>query len=167
MDRRYSPIVDMYGTAQSGASARRKSRIWLFVFLPLAALIVFESVHPTMRLRPALPPSFAGENYARDAKQQGLPNQQAQACWDYARNSLQGTYPYGTKLPYHPLPAINGKLGKASSTKELCWQKLRHAWTQPTTWVRSYKWSTEWATNPHSPFRKAAHNVLIQLDIAS
>jgi hypothetical protein len=166
MDKRYSPIVDMYGAVPDAPSPRGKDRFWLYVLLTIVSFFAIESIRPVMRLRPTPPPSVVGNSLSHDGDQIASQQRMARGCWDYAITSLQNVYPYGSDLPRDPPPRISHRNGTSSVVSALCWPRLRVAWTQSESWVRSYEWSTDWATNPRSPFRQAIHNALNRVGIA-
>jgi hypothetical protein len=165
MDRRYSPIIDMYGAAPEGHPPRRKSHTWLYVLLTIVAFFAFASIRPVMRLRPDPPPSVVGARQAPAKASQGSQMRMAKACWDFAIVSVQEVYPYGRDLPKNPPPALTRKLGKVSDLSALCWPGLRTAWSQPESWVRSYGWSTDWITSPDGPVQRTIFNILNQFGI--
>lgn len=160
MDRRSSPITDMYGATPEEPSPRRKSRTWLYVLLTIAGFFVFESIQPVMRLRPDPPPAVVGANLNQGKPPDASQMRMARACWDYAITSLQDIYPYGQDLPRKPPPALNRKIIGVSAISELCWPRLRNAWSQPGSWVRSYEWSTDWLTNPDGPLQRTIFKIL-------
>lgn len=166
MDKRYSPIIGMNGAAPEDHSPRRKSHPWLYVLLTIAGFLVFESIQPVMRLRPDPPPSVVGANPNPGESSHESRMRTARACWDYAIASVQDVYPYGRNLPINPPPALKSKSGKASATSTLCWPRLRNAWGRPESWVRSYEWSTDWLTNPDSPFQRTIFNMLNRVGIS-
>jgi hypothetical protein len=160
MDRRYSPIIDMYGAASEDPSPRQKSHTWLYVLLTIAGFFVFESIRPVMRLRPDPPPSVMGASLNDHSAPNESQRRMAQTCWDYAAASLQDFYPYGRGLPQTPPPRLNDTSGKTSPITTLCWPRLRNAWTQRGSWVRSYEWSTDWLTSPDGPFQQTIFKIL-------
>ena len=165
MDRRSSPITDMYGITPEDYPPPRKSYTWLYVLLTIAGFFVFESIQPVMRLRPDPPPSVVGAGLNPNEASHESQMRTARACWDYAIASVQDVYPYGRDLPGNPPSGSKGKSGKASAISELCWPRLRNAWGQPESWVRSYEWSTDWLTDPNGPFQQAIFNVLNRFKI--
>ena len=166
MDRRSSPLVDIYDTPPNDPSLRGKSRAWLYILLTIVAFFALESIRPVMRLRPAPPPSVLGETPAHAGGQHGSQHHLSQACWDYAVASLQNAYPYGTDLPHDPPPRVSRRIATSSAIGNICWPGLRKAWTRPESWDRSYEWSADWATDPHSPFRETIHEALARLGLA-
>jgi hypothetical protein len=166
MDRRNSPIVDIYEATPNDPSLRGKSLAWLYILLTIVAFFALESIRPVMRLRPAPPAYVLGETLSHAGNQHDSQHPMSQACWDYAVTSLQNVYPYGSDLPHDPPPTVSRRITTSSAVGELCWPGLRKAWTQPESWGRSYEWSADWATDPHSPFRESIHNALVRLGLA-
>jgi hypothetical protein len=166
MDRRSSPIADLYGVSPEDYSPRRNSHAWLYVLLTIAGFFIFESVQPVMRLRPDPPPSVIGTILNPAGASQESQMRTARTCWDYAVASVQDVYPYGKDLPRNPPSWFNGKSGKPSGTTEVCWPRLRNAWVQRESWVRSYEWSIDWLTNPNGPFQQALFDILNMFGIS-
>ncbi|HEX5412621.1 MAG TPA: hypothetical protein VFZ27_12290 [Terriglobia bacterium] len=151
MDRRYSPISDMYGMAPDGPFRRRKTRTWIYVLLTIAGFFALQSIQPVMRLRPDPPQSLGGASLSPVDLAHASQPQIARACWDYAVASVQNVFPYGGDLPTSPPAPLVRRRGNASAVDLQCWPGLRRAWKQPQSWVRSYKWSTAWVTDPNGP----------------
>ena len=155
----------MYGASAEDYSPRRKSHTWLYVLLTIAGFFVFGSIQPVMRLRPDPPPSVVGASLNPGESSHESQMRTARVCWDYAIASVQDVYPYGTDLPRNPSSALKSKSGKASAISALCWPRLRNAWNQPRSWVRTYEWSTDWLTNPDSPLQRTIFNILNRLGL--
>jgi hypothetical protein len=166
MDRRYSPITDLYGTEAENEPPRRGGHAWFYVLLALAGLFVFESIRPVMHLRSDPPPSVIGARLNEDASQYQSQLRMARACWDYAIHSVQDIYPYGGSLPNEPPPRLKGSSRKPTALSALCWPRLRVAWTQPESWERKYEWSTDWITDPNSSFQQTLHNIMNRLGVS-
>ncbi|HZT69920.1 MAG TPA: hypothetical protein VFC10_09285 [Terriglobia bacterium] len=160
MDKRYSVIADMYGTAPTDDIPTRYGRGWLFVLLVLAVVFVILSIRPIKRLRPDPPPSVLGTRAYQGQTENESRGRMARACWDYAIETVQKTYPFGQNLPEHPPSRFSGPNGQSSAISLLCWPRLRVAWTQKDSWVQSYEWSTDWITDPDGPIHRAIHTVL-------
>ena len=160
MDRRYSPIIDLYGAAPEDPTPGRKSHTWLYVLLTITGFFVFESVRPVMHLRPDPPPSVVSASHNDNGTQNESQVRMAQACWDFAIASVQDVYPYGKELPQSPPSRLNNTSGKTSAITTVCWPRLRNAWSQRESWVRSYEWSTDWLTSPDGPFQKTIFKIL-------
>lgn len=165
MDRRYSPITDLYGTAPQDKTPRRRSRAGLYLLMGLAGFFIFQSIQPVMRLRPDPPPSVVGARLNDNASRDQYQLQMARACWEYAVDSVQNLYPYGSYLPKAPPKAARSRNLRPTALSELCWPRLRNAWTQSASWKRSYQWSTDWMANPDSSFRQIVNKVLDALGI--
>lgn len=165
MDRRYSPITDLYGTAPQDTPPRRRSRTGLYLLLAVAGFFVFESVQPVMRLRPNPPPSVVGARLNDSTLRHHSQLRMAHACWAYAIDSVQDLFPYGSSLPKDPPPSARSGILKPTAIGELCWPRLRNAWPRPDSWKRSYEWNTGWITNPDSSFRKAVDRALSALGV--
>ena len=162
MSRRYSPIKDLYGVSPPEETPRRRGRVWLLVLLVLAGLFVYQSIRPVTRLRPDPPLAFMGAKLNASGAEDHSQERMARACWDYAIQYLQDSYPFGDRLPESP------SLGfvKAPEIRIQCWPRLRQAWTRPESWVRSYQWNTNWLTNPHSSFQKNLRNLWDELGVS-
>lgn len=167
MDRKYSPIHDLYGVAPDDSSDRRKNRTWLYVLLTIAGFFVLQSVQPVMRLRQQPPQSIVDASLSPGELPDASQLQAASACWDYAVASVQNVFPYGGDLPTNPPPPLVNGPGKASAVGVQCWPRLRKVWSQPQYWVRSYRWSTEWLTDPDGPVQGTISHLLNWLGIRS
>lgn len=163
MSRPYSPINDLYGVAPPKEPRRSRGRGWLFVLLVLAGLFVYESVRPVMRLRPNPPPIVVGAKLKAGGSEDGSQERMARACWDYAIQYLQDSYPFGQPLPESPSLGF----GKTPKIRALCWPRLQQAWLQESSWARSYQWNTDWLTDSHSSFRKTLRAFLNDLGASS
>lgn len=143
MDRRYSPITDLYGPASEETPPKRGSHTSIYVLLTLAGLFVFESLVPVMRLRSQPPAAFAGAHAGADQSKTLI----TRACWKFGVESVQGVYPYGQGLPESVPPRLQGLTEKDSDFRSRCWPRLRDAWTRPESWVEKYEWDTTWITD--------------------
>jgi hypothetical protein len=162
MDRRSSPITDLYGASPEDYSPRRKSHTGLYVLLTITGFFVFGSIQPVMRLRPDPPPSVIGASLSPGEASHSSQMRTARACWDYAIASVQDVYPYGRDLPRNPPSDFKSKSGIGA----LCWPRLRNAWSRPESWVRTYEWTTDWLTNPDGPFQRTIFNILNRFSIS-
>ena len=160
MDRRYSPITDLYGPAPEEKPPRHGSNTGLYLLLAVICLFVYESLQPVMRLRSDPPPSVVGTRLSQDDPQYESQLQMARACWNYAIESVQNAYPFGKSLPESVPPRLKDVTGNASDLSLRCWPRLRNAWTQPESWVKKYEWDTSWITDPNSPFRQTLHKII-------
>jgi hypothetical protein len=161
MDRRYSPISDLYGPAPEEKPQKRSSNSWLYVLLALVGFFVFESLVPVMRLRSAPPAAFTG---AQAGAVQSKPLM-TRACWEFGVKFVQNAYPYGRRLPDSLPPGLKGRTEKDTDFRSRCWPRLRDAWTQPGSWVEKYKWDTSWVTDPNDWFQQTLHKALTILGI--
>ena len=166
MDRRSSPINDLYGISPEDHSPPRKSHALLYLLLTAAGLFAFESIQPVMRLRPDPPPAVIGTSLDPDEAAHDSQIQMARVCWDYAIASVENVYPYGMELPRNPPIGSKSKSGKATAVSTLCWPRLRNAWSRRESWVRSYRWSTDWLTNSDSHFQRTIFDILNKLSAA-
>jgi len=167
MDKRYSVIGDMYGTAPTDDIPTRHGRGWLFVSLVLVVVFVILSIRPVKRLRPDPPPSVLWTSPYQNQTHYESQVRMARACWDYAIETVQTVYPFGQNLPEHPPSRLSGLNGQPSAISLLCWPRLRVAWTQKDSWVQSYEWSTDWITDPNGPVQHAIRTVLNYLGFYS
>jgi len=163
MNRRYSPISDMYGVPPDDPSTRRKSRVWRYVLLIVAVYFIFQSIQPVMRLRPSPLQSVVGANVSPGELADKPQLQRAKTCWDYAVASVQDVFSYGGNLPANPPAPLVRIPARASARGAQCWLRLRQAWTQPQSWVRSYRWSTEWITDATGPVQGTISHALNRL----
>ena len=161
MDRRYSPISDLYGPAPDDTPRKRGGRTWLYVLLILAGLFVFESLVPVMRLRSEPPSAFAGAQAEGDQSQ----SQITRACWNYGIESVQHAYPYGRGLPDNLPARLKGQTERDLDFRSRCWPMLRDAWTRPESWVEKYEWDTSWVTDPNDWLQQTIRKVLTILGI--
>lgn len=165
MDRRYSPISDMYGVAPDDPSRRRKNRTWLYVLLTIAGYFVFQSIQPVMRLRPNPPQFLIDAKLSPGELAHGSQMKIANSCWNYAIASVQNLFPYGGDLPANPPTSLVSIPREISAMGVECWPSLRKAWGEPQSWVRSYKWSTGWITDTEGPVQRALSHTLNWLGI--
>lgn len=140
MDRRYSPITDLYGTTPPEKPRRDRGYGWLIVLLVVGGVFVTESLQIGMRLRSVPPPGFVGARLHSDETAYHAQERMAQDCWDYAVQHLQDKYPYGQLLPESPTVGVL----KAPAIRIQCWPRLQRAWTQKESWKRTYRWNTDW-----------------------
>lgn len=160
MDKRSSPITDLYGTASQGGVPKRGGHTWLWVLLILVGFFVFQSLRAEMRLRSDPPASVVGARLNSTDAEYRSQVRMARACWDYAIHSLQDNYPYGQSLPRRPPHSASNSVGKATPISVQCWTRLRSAWTRRESWVEKYEWDTSWISNPKSSFRETVQNAI-------
>jgi hypothetical protein len=67
---------------------------------------------------------------------------------------IQWKYTYGVRLPDSPPEQFqpNTQLAPGSepisSSRVRYWHRLQRVWLQPSSWVTSQTWSTDWLTMP-------------------
>jgi hypothetical protein len=166
MDRRYSPIEDLYGATPGNEPSKYWRHVLLFVLLASAVLFVYNSIQVVMRLRPDPPPAVVGARLNSDGAGYRSQEQMARACWDYAVEYLQTQYPFGQSLPKSPPPGHNNRTGNPSAISVQCWPRLRAVWTQQDSWVKSYEWTADWITNPQGFFMRTLHHIVDFLNVA-
>ena len=165
MDRRSSPIIDTVGASSANGSSRYWRNVLLFVLLVLAGVFFYNSVNVVMRLRPDPPPFVVGARLSPDEAAYRSQERMARACWDYAIESVQKDYPFGQSLPKNPPRKSGNRTRNPSAISVLCWPMLRVAWTRQESWVKSYRWNTDWITSSQSPFQRTLHRILDFLDV--
>lgn len=159
MDRRSSPISDLYGTTPQDRTPKRHGHAWFWILLALAGFFVIESIRPVMVLRPDPPQSVVGPTVNSNRAELRAQKRTARACWDYAIQSLQNKYPYGRSLPLRPPHAPANPAEGPTALSVVCWPRLRGVWKKRDSWKEKYEWDTSWMTNPHSSFQKTVRNV--------
>lgn len=133
---------------------RRADRI-LIIALP-AALFVYASTRPVLRLQGTMPAQFADIRPSVSAAQRAEEERIAGAYWNCAVTLMQWRYTYGSPLPEDPpddfqIDAADAVFQRdAASSRLLYWQRLRRVWTLPQAWEASREWSTHWLTQPVS-----------------
>jgi len=163
MDRRYSPITDLYGLSPRDEPPEKKGYGWLIVLLVLAGLFVYESISPVMQLRPNPPAVFVGARLNSDESAYHAQQRMARECWEYAIQQLQDVYPYGQPLPRSPTFG----LVKAPAIRIQCWPRLQHVWTMDESWMRSYEWSTGWLTDRQGALQETLRRLWDYLRMAT
>ena len=124
----------------------------LFLLITASLLGVYLWKPPVMQLQPEAPAEFIEQNPDWSAKRRAREEEVAQAYWHVAVASLQQRYPFGRELPADPpsefqvdkqyAPAGGAKA--FSETRARCWEKLRHIWVQPQSWVVRDDGNTRW-----------------------
>lgn len=165
VDRRSSPIIDTDETPSANGSPRYWRNVLLSVLLVLAGVFFYNSIYVVMRLRPDPPPFVIGAKLSSDKAAYRSQVGMARGCWDYAIGSVQKDYPFGRSLPKNPPPRFKNGTRNPSEVSVLCWPRLRVAWTRRESWVRSYRWNTQWITNSQRSFRRTLHRILEFLDV--
>jgi hypothetical protein len=117
-----------------------------------AALFVYLSTRPLMRLQADAPPQFLDAN-ARSRHRAGE-ERVARAYWNCAVTFVQWRHSYGSPLPQDPTDdfRIDARTYGADAASEASrlhyWNKLREAWLLPASWRQSREWSTAWIIDP-------------------
>lgn len=131
---------------------RRYDRL-LIVLVP-AALFVYASFRPHVRLRASMPPQFVDVQPNARPAQRAAEEHLAQAYWKCVLTEIQWKYTYGSLLPETPPEEFRPSLQLApgsepvASSRVRYWRRLQQVWLQPSSWVTSREWSTAWLTQP-------------------
>ncbi len=127
----------------------------LIIAVP-AALFVYASTRPVIRLSPDMPPGFAEVPPHASPQQRAAEEHIAQAYWNQAVTLIQWRYSYGSPLPVEPpddfqIGAQSAGTAKTARDSQLrYWLRLRRFWDVPSTWTTSHEWNTHWLTDPIS-----------------
>ena len=160
MRNEYSVINDLYGTETARRQPKRESSLGLVIFLALAGMFLYESVHPVMRLQSEPPPLFLKGMSARRAMKSGYQDTVARSYWGVAADYVSTKYSYGQLLPSNPPADFTTTVGDDYATRDLYWQRLRGLWNQPEVWVRSYYLDTGWIDSALGSLGKVVRNYL-------
>jgi len=144
MSSTYSVINELYGVEPARQEPQRKSALGLVIVMLLGGMVLYESVHPVMRLRSEPPPAFLKSRASRKATATQAQENIAQSYWSTAAEYVSEKYPYGEALPSHPPEGFTLAMGGDYATSSLYWQRLRGLWGQRDMWVRSYQLNTGW-----------------------
>lgn len=131
----------------------RKIDRFLLVLIP-AALFVYLSTRPMMRLQADAPPEFLGPSAVARFNRRQAEDRVARAYWDCAVSLVQWEHTYGTPLPEYPPDDFRidvktyGSDAASQPTRLRYWNKLRETWLLPISWRQSREWSTAWLTEP-------------------
>jgi hypothetical protein len=156
----YSPINDIYGTESALPQPRREKSAWPVILLALAAIFLYESVHPVTRLRSDPPPEFVKAPANPRASLAAGQENTARAYWNLAAESVSERYSYGDTLPKTPPRDFTLASGADYGTSAVYWQRLRELWNQQTIWVTSYQLNTNWIPELLDSSRDFARNYL-------
>lgn len=134
---------------------KRKRRGWgRWVFAVVVALLfVYSSVRTVRRLRSNPPRSFYDYSLNRNKEDRQHERDVAQAYWQVAVRRIQTHYAPEAQLPSDPPPAFRIVHTGRHPEKDMVagrtryWYRLREVWSQPESWVVSYRWDTEWVGN--------------------
>jgi hypothetical protein len=126
----------------------------LLILIVPAALFVYLSTRPHVRLRADMPPQFVDIPAAAGAKQREAEERLAREYWNCALTVIQWKYTHGLQLPDSPpeqfwastqLPPGSEPV---SSSRVRYWHRLQRVWLQPSSWVTVQTWNTDWLTKP-------------------
>jgi hypothetical protein len=124
----------------------------LLILIVPAALFVYLSTRPHVRLRADMPPQFVDIPASAGPKQREAEERLAREYWSCALTVIQWKYTYGVRLPDSPPEQFqpNTQLAPCSepisSSRVRYWHRLQRVWLQPSSWVTSQTWSTDWLT---------------------
>jgi len=144
MSNSYSVINDLYGVEPARQEPRRQGVLGLVVVMFLGGMVLYESVHPVMRLRSEPPPTLLKSRKTLKAAATRGQVHISQSYWSAAAEYVAEKYPFGETLPTRPPEGFTMAMGSDFATSNLYWQKLRGLWDQPDMWVRSYQLDTGW-----------------------
>lgn len=125
---------------------------FLFVVVPLG-FFIYASTRPLNHLKAVVPPGFVDTQTQTGPAQRAAEEQVAQAYWNCALTYVQWQYSYGAALPVAPSDEfrLNGNtapVAEPDASRLRYWNRLRQAWLEPSSWVSSREWSTDWFTAP-------------------
>jgi hypothetical protein len=124
----------------------------LLILIVPAALFVYLSTRPHVRLRADMPPQFVDIPASAGAKQREAEERLAREYWSCALTVIQWKYTYGVRLPdsppeqFQPSTQLAHGSEPISSSRVRYWHRLQGVWLQPSSWVTSQTWSTDWLT---------------------
>lgn len=126
----------------------------LLILIVPAALFVYASSRPQVRLRAEMPPDFVDVQATADPARRATEEPLAQQYWDCALTSIQWKYTYGSPLPDTPPEEFRVNTTPtpgsepASSSRLRYWHRLQQVWLLPSAWKTTREWSTDWLTEP-------------------
>lgn len=132
---------------------RRKIDRLLIVIVPVG-LFIYMSTRPHVRLRADMPPEFVDIQTSASRKQRAAEESLAREYWSLALTDIQWKYTYGSPLPDSPPEQFRVRVQTAQgsdpsgSSQARYWRQLQKVWLQPSSWVTSRDWSTDWLTKP-------------------
>jgi hypothetical protein len=132
---------------------RRKLDRLLLIIVP-AAVIVYASTRPQVRLRVEMPPEFVDLSPSMSSKKETAERKLAEQYWTCVLTNIQWKYTYGSPLPDVPPEdfrlgeSANGHSASAASSRLRYWHKLRQVWLMPSAWTKSRNWSLRWLITP-------------------
>ena len=124
----------------------------LLILIVPAALFVYLSTRPHVRLRADMPPQFVDIPASAGPKQREAEERLAREYWSCALTVIQWKYTYGARLPdsppeqFQPSTQLAHGSEPVSSSRVRYWHRLQGVWLQPSSWVTSQTWSTDWLT---------------------
>ena len=124
----------------------------LLILIVPAALFVYLSTRPHVRLRADMPPQFVDIPASAGPKQREAEERLAREYWSCALTVIQWKYTYGLRLPdsppeqFQPSTQLAHGSEPISSSRVRYWHRLQGVWLQPSSWVTSQTWSTDWLT---------------------
>ncbi len=130
---------------------KRKIDRLLIVVVPVG-LFIYMSTRPHVRLRADMPPEFVDIQTPATQKQRAAEEKLAKGYWSLALTVIQWKYTYGSPLPDSPPEEFRVRVqpaqgsGTSDSSQARYWHKLQKVWLQPSSWVTSRDWSTDWLT---------------------
>ncbi|HET7212643.1 MAG TPA: hypothetical protein VFL79_03590 [Terriglobia bacterium] len=147
MSKTYSVINDLYGVGSASQKPERQGVWGLVVVILLGGLVLYQSIHPVIRLR-SEPPSVVLKNRAsRSATATHGQEYAANSYWGTATSYVTEKYPYGEALPSTPSEGFTLAMGGDYATSNVYWQRLRELWNEPDMWVKSFHVDTGWINN--------------------
>jgi hypothetical protein len=144
MSNSYSVINDLYGVEPARQEHRSQGVLGLVIVMLLGGMVLYESLHPVMRLRSEPPPTLLKSRKTLKAPATRGPDHISQSYWTTAAEYVAEKYPFGETLPTRPPEGFTMAMGADFATSNLYWQRLRGLWDQPDMWVRSYQLDTGW-----------------------
>jgi len=126
----------------------------LLILIVPAALFVYLSTRPHVRLRADMPPQFVDIPASAGPKQREAEERLAREYWNCVLTVIQWKYTYGVRLPDSPPEQFRASTQlppgsePISSSRVRYWRRLQRVWLQPSSWVTSRTWSTDWLTKP-------------------
>lgn len=160
MSSSYSVINDLYGVEPARQQPQRQGALGLVVVMFLGGMVLYESVHPVMRLRSEPPPAILKSRTYRNATATRAQEHIAKSYWSTAAEYVSEKYPYGETLPSRPPEGFTLAMGGDYATSSLYWQRVRGMWNQPEMWVRSYQLDTAWINTAVGSLGKVVRSYL-------
>lgn len=160
MSSTYSVIHDLYGVEPARQQPQRQGALGLVVVMLLGGMVLYESVHPVMRLRSEPPPAILKSRTYRNATATRGQEHIAKSYWSTAAEYVSEKYPYGETLPSRPPEGFTLAMGGDYATSSLYWQRVRGMWNQPEMWVRSYQLDTAWINTALGSLGKVVRSYL-------